>query len=342
MDPARISEVIRAWLASERCKSAANRTVSEQLFSREDVNHMLTWIRNAVNPELLSSWMRESGRDQKKPVQLLFIHAGNIPLVGFQDIIAALMSGHQYAGKLSRKDPYLADSLLSSLKAEFELKSWKWSSSLDDLNIQRAEAVLFSGSVRSAENVRLELMRKKIADHNTRFLIRTAGFSIAFIDKWDPSIHKALSEAIYRFGGSGCRSVKYVVLDNSIWDQRKEIVNELLNSEHEFGLEKRDTMSCYLLAAMEACGWDLSFGDFWAFIFDFDQAIPQQSTALLSGGIDQVMALKERFGPQIQSFYSSSGTPVSALNLEALNTAQEPLLNWKADGVDALKWLKSL
>ncbi len=45
------------------------------------------------------------------------ILAGNIPLVGFQDFLAILLSGHRFKGKMSGKDdkilPFLADKLIS-------------------------------------------------------------------------------------------------------------------------------------------------------------------------------------------------------------------------------------
>ena len=52
----------------------------------------------------------------RKDTVFYALHAGNLPLVGFQDVLAVLLSGAGYAGKLSRKDPWLIASFFDVLR----------------------------------------------------------------------------------------------------------------------------------------------------------------------------------------------------------------------------------
>src|SRR5699024_5085855 len=65
---------------------------------------------------------------------------------------------------------------------------------------------------------------------DTRFLIRTAHFSMAYFDEKNATHVEDLASAILRYGGKGCRSVAVVVSPYSL----DEVKDELEEHIHKF------------------------------------------------------------------------------------------------------------
>lgn len=82
--------------------------------SRLALCNIVEWLR----PENLKTWINRYDNACFSPAKTLrvgVVMAGNIPLVGFHDMLCVLISGHQFVGKMSSEDrvllPYLANEL---------------------------------------------------------------------------------------------------------------------------------------------------------------------------------------------------------------------------------------
>jgi len=125
--------------------------------------------------------------------------AGNIPLVGFHDILSALISGHEVVCKLSSKDPILTKFILDKLIAiEPQFKqSIQWTEG----TLEGFDGVIATGSNNSA-------MHFKHYFKNYPSIIRKNRTSVALLQGDEtPDQLSALSHDICRYYGLGCRNV---------------------------------------------------------------------------------------------------------------------------------------
>lgn len=79
-------------------------------FTTENVKSAMEGIAAMLRPEALDSWLKGyPGLGEKviKPKTIAVIMAGNIPFVGFHDMLCVLLSGHRFLGKLSSQDKEL-------------------------------------------------------------------------------------------------------------------------------------------------------------------------------------------------------------------------------------------
>ncbi|MFN2372545.1 MAG: hypothetical protein ABR545_01930 [Cyclonatronaceae bacterium] len=149
-------------------------------------------------------------------MKILCLHAGNLPMVGLQDVVAVLLSGNRYFGKFSRNDPWLIASFVDVCRERGLPEVCGCSTELGSFSGLRADAVLFTGSDKTVPAVMDELFRLKAVNTKpkTRYLIRTAQLSVAIVRKKQSAWE--LFEAVTRYDGRGCRSVGVVVSPYSL------------------------------------------------------------------------------------------------------------------------------
>lgn len=126
------------------------------------------------------------------------IMAGNIPLVGFHDLLSVFLSGHHAVIKLSDKDPYLLPYLIKLLKeiddrteAYFHLRN----------TIKEVDAVIATGSNNSARY--FEQYFSKMPN-----IIRKNRNAVAVLSgEESKEALLALGNDIFQYFGLGCRNV---------------------------------------------------------------------------------------------------------------------------------------
>jgi len=343
-------EATQNWLADYNLylKDAIDRTMREGYFSFEDINFAIESIKKSISQSAMKAWVDRTGLDDGPGASgqnVLCLHAGNLPLVGFQDAFATLLSGARYTGKISRKDPYLLPTFLNEVK---KTNMWsdmdvQWTHRLDDFEGMPHDAVIFAGSESSVPGVKEAIDKLSLAHQNTRFLIRTAHFSMAYLDTKDEQAIQNLTEAIMRYGGKGCRSVAVVVSPFSLDEVRGEITQQvkgfwLENPQHEEPFPKLKHQYAYNKV--------IERSQLWLEVFlmqegglEFDQDFV---CYWVQGDEKKVAELASDFGSQIQSIYiSNPAIEISGFKqrTEFLSNAQQPPIYWKPDGVDSLEWL---
>src|SRR5689334_13540428 len=63
----------------------------------------------------LEKWLKPYNIHTEQPKQVGVVMAGNIPLVGFHDLLSVLISGHHLAAKLSSQDTILMRYVIAQL-----------------------------------------------------------------------------------------------------------------------------------------------------------------------------------------------------------------------------------
>lgn len=349
----RIDTILEAtdnWLRSDNhyLMDAIDRTVQEGYFSFEDVKYAIRAIKKSISKTALEEWCERAGVSESTDASgqnVLCLHAGNLPLVGFQDAFATLLSGARYTGKISRKDPYLLPTFLNEIKktALWTDMDVQWTHRLHDFEDMQNDTIIFAGSETSVPGVKDAIQKWNLAKPDTRYLIRTAHFSIAYLDRKDERTMRDLVEGIFRYGGKGCRSVAIVVSPFSLDDIKCELTDYIESFwlenpqqkkpspklKHQFAYNKAIDRSQawldYFLLQEGGIELDQDFVCYWK-----------------SGDESTVASLAKEYHDELQSIYVSHPditVPSFEERTEYLSDAQQPPISWKPDGVDTLDWL---
>ena len=343
-----ISRAIDEWLSPDNgeLKHAIEKTIHDNRFGIEDIRHQIRTLKNSVTEKSLRQWAERSSLEPGSLVNknILCLHAGNIPLVGFQDLMSVMMTCGNYYGKISNKDPYLLPSLLNVLKRHFPDRKIRWDTKLQNLSAFKSDAVLFAGSEKTAGIIKEKLKNLGIIDGNTPLLMRTAHFSIAYLPNKNPESMQDLTEAVFRYGGAGCRSVGLVVSPFDLAGIQCEFTDYiesfwLKNPQHSKPPEKLKVRFAYNKAMERDQAW---LGDF---LIEENMEKPSEKFILywVQGDEETLKKAVRNFRAGLQSVYSTAefiGEVMMDLRIEPLSSAQSPPLWWRPDQTDSIIWLQ--
>ncbi|MFU8858790.1 MAG: hypothetical protein ACNA8K_00065 [Cyclonatronaceae bacterium] len=417
--PELVYDALRQWLdGPSGLEEAIRRTVDDGLFPEEDVQFAVSHLRKSLSIDVLERWWKRAGCDSdpvlnpvsesgsgsdlesglesdlesgsesgsdpyrnpsRSPLKILCLHAGNLPLVGLQDVVAVLLSGNRYHGKLSRKDPWLLASLLEVCRELLIPETTEYYTDIGHFKDLKADTVLFAGSGMSVPKVRAELDRLHAVHPGTKYLIRTAQTSVALIEKKDSA--DDLLEAVTRYQGRGCRSVSVVVsplgldqynlpvshedvknqfapisgrhsqteLESRLYPEpesqpgfqnKPESESESEPHPHSQLYSDRDRAQLYRIAYAGAVGKLFRRVGSWLFL-----EIEDADQAGKAGpGVVLWMRGDEDTVDAVCSVLAGRLQTVYSDSgreeLEPLEKAQRPEFDWKPDGMDTLQWLK--
>ena len=170
-------------------------------FTNENQRYNLKQWAGLFTKENIENWLSKYELS-KTPKRVGLILAGNIPIVGFHDIISVVLSNHIPVIKLSSKDKLMLPFLLelwkefSNNEIEFEIVE----------RLENFDAVIATGSNNTARY--LEYYFK-----NHLSIIRKNRTSIAVL-KGDETVEELqlLADDIFRYFGLGCRNVTKLLL----------------------------------------------------------------------------------------------------------------------------------
>ncbi|WP_320019732.1 acyl-CoA reductase [Labilibaculum manganireducens] len=186
-----------------------NRVSNENLwFTPLHVHASINGICTFLKEKELNEWLnRYSVSDKNTQIKVAVIMAGNIPMVGFHDMLSVLISGHSFIGKLSSKDNQLLNfvsKLLVEINSEFEELISFQSERLSGEN--KFDAIIATGSNNSARY--FEAYFKKY-DH----IIRRNRNSVAVISGNETEEElEALGRDVFLYFGLGCRNVSKIYI----------------------------------------------------------------------------------------------------------------------------------
>ena len=172
-------------------------------FTAENARKAILAIGKMLNKEDLEQWLKkkEDSGEAKDSKSVGLVLAGNIPLVGFHDILCVLASGNKALIKLSSQDqkliPYILNKLVE-IEPNFK-KSFEFIERLSGF-----DAVIATGSGNTSRY--FEYYFK-----NVPHIIRKNRNSIAVLNGTETEEElKALGHDIFDYFGLGCRNVSKV------------------------------------------------------------------------------------------------------------------------------------
>ncbi len=174
-------------------------------FTSDSIGLSFKAIGESLTQEKLGKWLSKySIQDNRAPKKIGLILAGNIPLVGFHDILCVLITGNQVIAKLSAKDQLLyaiVKDLLITQNPDYETRLM-----YTDGFIKEVDAIIATGSNNSSRY--FEYYFGKYPN-----IIRKNRNSLAIITGNEtPTDLELLADDIFTYFGLGCRNVSLLWL----------------------------------------------------------------------------------------------------------------------------------
>ncbi|TCI91092.1 acyl-CoA reductase [Tenacibaculum sp. M341] len=168
-------------------------------FTKENLLFSCESWANALSYDNISKWIVNESLPSSSNKKVAIIMAGNIPLVGFHDFIAVLISGHSVLVKQSSNDTHLTPFLAKYL--EYVNEDFKGKIEFTKEKLTDFDAVIATGSNNTARYFEYYFKDKPN-------IIRKNRNSVAIITgKETEEDYENLSEDVFRYFGLGCRSV---------------------------------------------------------------------------------------------------------------------------------------
>lgn len=295
-------------------------------FSLENQLFALKEWALALREENLNRWISSYNFGENKSKTIGIVAAGNIPMVGFHDILSVVLSGNSALVKLSSNDnviiPYMVD-FLTSIESNFS-SLIKITDKLSNYN-----AVIATGSDNTARYFEAYFKGKP-------HLIRKNRTSVAVLtgDESNQDLQN-LGQDIFQYFGMGCRNVTKLYLPkeynldlifNALYPH-KEIINH-----HKYANNYDYHKAIYLMK-------QLPILDNGFLLVKEDKALFSPIACLFYEFYDsenELLSTLESNKNQIQCIVGTNDKYTD------FGRAQSPHLWDYADGVDTLKWLYEL
>lgn len=294
-------------------------------FTQENLRFALNQWQKLLTVQNLSNWVKNY-QPSKIPKKVGLILAGNIPMVGFHDVVSTILSGHIPLIKLSSKDKALLPFLLKKwngfsggiLQYEFVEK------------LENYDAVIATGSNNTAKY--LEYYFK-----DTQNIIRKNRTSVAVL-KGDetPQELQLLAEDIFRYFGLGCRNVTRLFIPQDfkidLLFENFLVFKNIIN-HHKYANNYDYNRAVYLLNSEKF--WDNNF-------------VMLREDAALFSPLSVINFTRYDDLAEVKSFLEANAEDIQAivakpeLGLESVNfgEAQTPDLQNYADNVDTMRFLE--
>jgi Acyl-CoA reductase (LuxC). len=313
-------------------------------------------VRNFLKEELLREWLagygtrdevgnRERKRREKQYEQgsvandlgpadegykrVGIIMAGNIPLVGFHDLLCVLSVGYKAIVKLSSKDRHLTVAIVGILS---DINSY-WNNRIEFTEELSEDVAAIIASGRSET---MEMIKENY--RGTPHLLRGSRFSAAVIrGSEDAEALRKLGLDMFLYFGLGCRSVSVLLLPEGYNVER--IAASL--GECSEVVDIADYRAAYLYAKAQAIMEREWFIDGGFYILKEVESLPPPPAVIgvkyYSDNADIEQFIKMNEGNlQCVVNYPDRGVIVE------FGEAQQPSIDQYADGVDTVEWLQFL
>lgn len=311
-------------------------------FTPEETRRALSGIGHMLSEKAIEHWFSIESRGYESALSVSYerarvvglILAGNIPLVGFHDILCTVCAGRKALVKLSSQDKLLIPYIVK-----------KWESFYPGLaeyiefsdKLENYDAVIATGSNNSSRY--FEHYFGKVPN-----IIRRNRNSVAILNGHETTEElRALGADIFGFYGLGCRNVSKLFVPGGYdfvpFFEAIEPYNYVIN-HHKYAnnydynkaicLVNRDRHydNGFLLVKHEESD---NFSSALATLFFQEYTDPASLAAHLNGQLDK-----------LQVIASQTGIPALETQVLPLGQAQSPELWDYADGVNTVRFLLSL
>lgn len=295
-------------------------------FSHRAINAI---AENFLKENKIEKWLRQySTAASVRKVGITM--AGNIPLVGFHDLLCVLAAGHHAIVKLSDKDNVLLKYIIEQWgKSVFEIeKAVQFTEKLVGY-----DAVIATGSNNSAR-----YFEYYFRDHPKILRRNRNGVALLTGEEHAEDLQK-LGEDIFLYFGLGCRNVSKIYVpygyDFSGWNDAMREWKYL--AEHNKYKNNLDyNYAIYIINQVP----HIQLGHL---ILKEDSAIASRIGCVhfeYYDDIDKVKGELQQHAEEIQCLVSKA--PVDGWEHVPMGSSQQPSLEQYADGVDTMQFLSTL
>lgn len=331
----RLSDYIRAFLTKNHENYNENDSDFELLLRKSEIENPWFTIDNQkfalqqwadlLTEENIKGWLKEYSTSKiSKKVGLIL--AGNIPLVGFHDVISVILSNHIPVIKLSSKDRYMIPFLLKKWKefSDGEVE-YEFVEKLEDF-----DAVIATGSNNTARY--LEYYFKNHAS-----IIRKNRTSVAVLkgDETNEEL-QLLANDIFRYFGLGCRNVTRIFIPEDFTIDR--LFENFLNfqdiiNHNKYANNYDYNRAVYLLN--KAQFWDNNF-----VMLKEDEQLFSPLSVINFSRYSSLEDVKKFIAENEENIQCVVAKDELRLDSVSFGEAQNPGLNTYADNVDTMKFLE--
>jgi hypothetical protein len=328
---ANLGEILRNSLAEAESSNSSgllevinNQHFKNEWFTIKNTRMAVSAIAEELTFDNLTKWCSAYPQlnDQIEPVNIGVVMAGNIPLAGFHDFLAVLISGNNLIAKTSSKDPELI-SYIAKIVIRIN-SSFKEKISFTVSTLTGFDAVIATGSDNSSRYFDYYFGKYP-------HIIRKNRNSIAIIDGNETDAElKSLGTDIFSYFGLGCRNVSKIYLPKGYdlhkmirnWDTFSENINNVKYANNY------DFNKAVYLVNKEI------FHDTGYLLLKEDRGLSSPVSVLFYEFYDSQTAVKQQIDllkEKIQCVVSRHDLP--------FGKAQSPHLWDYADGIDTIEFL---
>ena len=297
-------------------------------FTAENVRRSVTGIIQYFKEDKLRQWTSAYTLNPTEPKEVALVLAGNIPLVGFHDLLSVLLSGHRAQLKLSSKDSKLIQYLIKHLI--WLEPAFEQAIIIKENKLANFDAVIATGSDNSARYFEYYFGKYPniIRKNRSSCVILTGNESEAEIE--------ALGEDIFSYFGLGCRNVSKAFVpigyDHakllSRWESYKDIIH------HHKYCNNYDYQKSILLVNL------VPFLDNGFILLQENEKLVSPISVLFYQYYTDQADLENKLKDNKEKIQCVVGT--NTLATAAFGSAQYPEVWDYADNVDTLKFLENL
>ncbi len=305
--------------------------VHNQWFTEENVRNAFGALAYSLEETPLLDWISVYIKDiktEKEPKRVAVIMAGNIPMVGFHDMLCVLLSGNKFAGKLSSDDklllPFVAK-ILKQIEPEF--------SNLIEFTedqLKNMDAVIATGSNNSARY--FEYYFGKYPN-----IIRKNRNSVAVLTGAETTDElKLLGDDVFQYFGLGCRNVSKLFVPkgyafDTFYESIFDFQNVVNNNKYANNYDYNKTV--YLMSSNPTL-LDNNF-----LLLKEDVSYSSPIGVLFYEFYDDIKELNKKLETEKEQLQCIVSNSIEIKNALPFGKAQCPSLNDYADGVDTMKFL---
>jgi hypothetical protein len=295
-------------------------------FTKENVEYALKEWALILNEKYLEEWLQPYQiLDNKSSVTIGIVMAGNIPMVGFHDYLCVLISGNKLQAKLSSDDHKLMP-ILHEILGMISNELYE-SVEFTNQQLKGFDAIIATGS-----NNTSRYFEYYFGTYPNIIRRNRNGVAILSGNESEEDL-KALADDFFRYFGLGCRNVsKIFVPPNYLFKplfQALESYQDLQYHSKYFNNYEYQKANYLVNKTMHR---DNGFC-----LFKEDQTYASPIGVIYYEEYEDIQLLSQRLDKektQIQCIVGPNDLP--------FGSSQKPGLNDYADGVDTLKFIKSL
>jgi len=295
-------------------------------FTKENCLHAFQEWGTVLTKSNLENWLfnYDLTRNDEKVVALIM--AGNIPLVGFHDLLCVLITGNKTLVKLSSNDQKLIPLIVSYIESVAPFFESRVVFTKEKL--EQYDAIIATGSNNTARYFEYYFGKKPN-------IIRKNRNSVAVLSGTETTEELiALGEDIFRYFGLGCRSVSKIYVpknyDIDTFFKAMYPYNEIIN-HHKYANNYDYNKAVYLMSEFKIL--DNGF-----LILKEEKSLGSPIASLFYEYYEDTTSLKallENENEKIQCIVSSGFIDDEI----SFGKTQKPSLSDYADGIDTIEFL---